>query len=458
MAPRTVTRRTQGDDTSLADLELLKWLTEGLDSLGSTLEGLGLPPGLVERVMKEVDVLKGIFETRPARFVVVGRRGAGKSTFINAIFGEPVAEIGHVSVGTTFAKWYPYRSARGEIEILDTRGLGEGQGSGEGDAQVALDAVEGEVRKTAPDVVLFLCKAKEVAARIDEDIEDVRTILRLVRKHHAYEPPLIGVLTQVDELDPPHIAEPPFPDDTKQANIQAAKALLGDKLAAATGSTTDVFPVCAYVAFDGQGAISYDRRWSMDKLVEHLVEKVPQSAQLSLARIAHIKRVQKRIARSIVASAVAGAAAVAMEPIPVADMPIITGVQVAMVTGIAYVSGRRLDRKAAAEFIGALGANVGLGLAFKELFRALSKLWVGPGNLISGGIAAGATVGIGQAAIAYFIEGASKERARQVFDQKRKPRKTRHTKTSEAAKKGGQGRKPRRPKGGPAQKGRAPKP
>ena len=56
-----------------------------------------------------------------------------------------------------------------------------------------------------------------------------------------------------------------------------------------------------------------------------------------------------------------------------------------------------------------------LGFALKELARALSKLWVGPGNLISGSIAAGATWGIGEAAIAYFIDGASKKQARRVF-------------------------------------------
>jgi uncharacterized protein (DUF697 family) len=195
---------------------------------------------------------------------------------------------------------------------------------------------------------------------------------------------------------------------------------LTEKLDAVTGSIIEVYPICAYMAFGPGGKVEHDRRWNVEEVLEFLVERVPQSAQLSLARIAHIKSVQKKAARAVIATAAAIAGGVAVEPIPFADLPIITGIQVGMVIGIAYVAGRRLDKKAAAEFLAELGANVGVAFALRELARAAGKLWVGPGDAISGAIAAGATWGIGEAAIAYFIDGATRERTRKVFEEGRK--------------------------------------
>jgi uncharacterized protein len=68
----------------------------------------------------------------------------------------------------------------------------------------------------------------------------------------------------------------------------------------------------------------------------------------------------------------------------------------------------------------ALGVNVGAALALREAARALIKfVFPGGGSPISASIAFAGTAGIGKAAVAYFIEGASAEEARRVYERSR---------------------------------------
>ncbi|MEO1654000.1 MAG: hypothetical protein AAFU64_10670, partial [Bacteroidota bacterium] len=106
-----------------------------------------------------------------------------------------------------------------------------------------------------------------------------------------------------------------------------------------------------------------------------------------------------------------------------ADLIPITSAQVAMITAIAYISGRELNQKSAMEFLTALGANIGVSFAFREISRAIAKFILpGGGSLISAGVAFAATWGIGEAAIAYYIEGQSLEQARNRYKKEKKER------------------------------------
>src|SRR5690625_2512456 len=84
-----------------------------------------------------------VIGARPARIAIVGRRGAGKSSLINAIFGEQKAEIGDYKSQTGSGKWYLFENELGGIEILDTRGLGDSHRRVEADlAEYPLEDVK----------------------------------------------------------------------------------------------------------------------------------------------------------------------------------------------------------------------------------------------------------------------------------------------------------------------------
>ncbi len=107
--------------------------------------------------------------------------------------------------------------------------------------------------------------------------------------------------------------------------------------------------------------------------------------------------------------------AVGAEPIPVADLPILTGIQTLMVAGVAYFAGHALSLEVAGRFFSVLGINVGAAFLLREVARALAKCLPGPGDIMSGVIAGAWTYALGQAAITYFVDEKGAEEVRTVF-------------------------------------------
>ncbi len=411
--------------TTKSDMDTLRdQLRKGLDEFEEKLLPR-IPEPLRSRLSSNIGRIREMFiDSREPRFAIVGRCRSGKSSLINAIFGEEVAQTGPVKAQTGRSKWYNYKGKNGELAILDTRGLGEGSKPTEGSQYNSpKEETKAAIVEQCPDALIFLHRAAEVDARIDEDVKDFKELKSFVLDKHSYDPPVLGVITQVDTLAPPDVAEPPYDDPVKQKNIKEATDFLSEILKRSFEDIIDVIPTSAYMRFSN-GDIVHDRRWNIDVLVENLGEKIPKDSMLQLARISQMKSLQKRIARRVTRMAAGLAGAVGAQPIPFADMPIITGIQIGMVMSIGYISGREMNRRTAKEFFAAMGVNVGAGVGLRESARALLKLVPGPGNVLSGVIAAAATLVIGEAAIAYFIEGLSykkaKREAKRVYKKEKK--------------------------------------
>jgi uncharacterized protein (DUF697 family) len=153
-----------------------------------------------------------------------------------------------------------------------------------------------------------------------------------------------------------------------------------------------------------------------------LARNMPNEARVEMARIAQDRSTQTEIAQTLVKSTTAICAAIGAQPIPLADLPILTGLQLLMVSGIMYISGRERSLRAATEFIGALGVNVGAGMILREGTRALLKFFPGWGNVVCGAVAGAGTYAIGRAGIVYFLEGLTLKDARRAYLSSRKKR------------------------------------
>ena len=158
------------------------------------------------------------------------------------------------------------------------------------------------------------------------------------------------------------------------------------------------------------------------RLMSLLAEELPNEAKIEMIRISRDRQAQAHVAQMLIKSTTAICAAIGTQPIPLADMPILTSLQLLMVSGIMYISGRERSLRAATEFITALGANVGAGMLLREGARAMLKFFPGWGNVVCGMVAGAGTYAIGRAATAYFLEGASLKDARQTYLKSRKKR------------------------------------
>jgi uncharacterized protein (DUF697 family) len=167
------------------------------------------------------------------------------------------------------------------------------------------------------------------------------------------------------------------------------------------------------------------------RLMSLLAAELPNQAKIEMIRISRDRQAQLHVAQMLIKSTTAICAAIGAQPIPLADMPILTSLQVLMVSGIMYISGRERSLRAATEFIAALGANLGAGMLLREGARAMLKFFPGWGNVVCGMVAGAGTYAIGRAATAYFLEGASLKEARQTYLKSRRKRSRRALPTHE---------------------------
>lgn len=399
-------------------------IADGVERLEQLLDKL---PDVVARGVKErlAELRLLLLEQRAARLVLVGRRGSGKSSLINAIFGHPVAEVGHEKAQTGRGRWWTFQGTLGAIDILDTRGLQEGSAPAQSDASSSpLASVLKAIDEKLPDAVVFIVKAKEVDAAIDVDVDLLQEITHEVGRRGHFQIPIIGVVTHADELEPKNVKlhAPEQEDsrdiDEKLQRVRVIEALLHKRLrdSRLKDQVVTVHAVSSYQSFRTDGSRRADERWRIDELIRFLVLELPREARVETARLSQVRSVQRDIANTLtnlVASLSAGIAAV---PIPIADIAPITSLQVSLIASISYLSGQRFGTKAAVEFLAGMGLNVGAGFVLREAARGLVK-WVfpGAGSVVSAAVAYAGSYAVGRAAIAYFIDDVSLEEAKLRF-------------------------------------------
>ncbi len=409
---------TPTEPTFLEISETVRRLEELLDRV---------PDPLARDIRQKISHLRALLlEQRSPNLVLVGRRGAGKSSLVNAFFGARVAEVGHVKAQTGQGRWFDVQGQLGTLSILDTRGFQEGSRPDEADAaDTPLDSILAEVRRKAPDALLFLIKATEVDSAIDADLEVLSQIASAVEQAHGMRPPLIGVATHCDLLEPKrtdlHLSDSQDPAELQEKlrHVEAVERQLRDKLRSRPelrGELVNVLGVSTYLSWRPDGSIRSDERWRLGELAQVLFRELPEQGRLVLARVTRVRTLQEELATTLTRAMASLCMGVAVVPIPVADIVPITSAQLSLIAGIGWISGRQLDLKASGEFLTALGVNVGAAFALREAARALVKfVFPGAGNVVSGAVAFAGTLAIGTAARAYFLRGVSAEEAHRLY-------------------------------------------
>jgi uncharacterized protein (DUF697 family)/GTPase Era involved in 16S rRNA processing len=394
---------------------------EELEQWAEALPGKGTELRDKIRAMRQL-----VVERRPPRFMLVGRRGSGKSSLVNALFGAQVASVGHERAQTGAPRWFEHATGQGTMEIVDTRGLQEADRPAEPDEAVeSLESLLELVKERCPDVLLFVVKASEAGAAIDRDLDGLVAVSDRSKKLHGADVPIVAVLTHCDLLEPKNLrldkqaSEDPSDWREKRERVERVEKQISDAVKAREGLTdrfVTAIGVCAYQSWREDGTRRADERWRIDELVGWLYEKLPQQARVELVRLAQVKKLQRQMARTLTAATASACAAIAAVPLPLADIIPITTLQGSMVAAIGYLGGRSMAEATGGELLAALGVNAGAGFVLREAARALVKLVAPPAApAMSASVAFAGTMAIGMAATAYFIDGVAPEEARKIF-------------------------------------------
>lgn len=335
-----------------------------------------LPEGLHQPILREIEPIKTLFlQQRSPRFVLLGDRQVSRAAVINALYGTKAANA--ADDVTQSGSWDECSfSGRGRLQVLDAR------------RPIGLPVLSRPLGSQAPDIYLFLRGAGGIDESFASDLDHAAAVLAFADGQRPERPRILGLQ---------------LGDGAGEDQRLELHGALFTKPALAERTV---------------GALLLSQR---DKAAEQIAIELPGAAQLEMARISQIRSLQHQIAGVVVKSLTAICGAIGAQPIPLADFPILTSLQASMVASIAHVSGREFNAKLAAEFLGALGANIGAGLVLREGARAAAKFVPGWGNAISGGVAAAGTYAIGRAAVAYFIDGVSLADARSIFRRRGKP-------------------------------------
>jgi uncharacterized protein (DUF697 family)/predicted GTPase len=332
-----------------------------------------------------------------------------------------------VKAQTGRGKWFDHTSDRGTISILDTRGIQEGSKPDESDTSIdAVRSIIAELKRRTPDVVIFLVNATQADSAIDADLDALERIYAELERYHKVRPPLVAVATHCDVLEPKatrlHLEIDDQEDiDEKLRRVADVEHHLEEKIK----SRGKLAPhlqwtrgVSSYMSFKPDGTLRSDERWHIDELVSTLFKHVPDATRGTLVRIARVRGLQDQLATDLTRATAVICTGIAAIPIPVADLFPITGMQLALVAAIAWLSGKPMDKRSAGEFLAAMGANVGAAMVLREGFRALMKVVApGYGSVISGAIAFAGTMAIGAGARQFFLRGGTIEEAKKAFDE-----------------------------------------
>ena len=366
-----------------------------------------LPAAIQKPVLHELTPLKELFlQQRAPRLVLTGSHKIPVQEMVATLFSAtPSGDLR--SVLMEIHRWQPTEVGKdGKVELLDARGA---------DA-AAMRKIEEELERQPADIFLHVIDGNSARPVLARDVETLSALASFGRTPET-QAKVIGISLVVPRRGSAgqngHDGRGGTNALDKLRTALAEKPMLRDHLVQVLE-----------LHLPAVGAISATPDPAAARLLSLLARELPNQARVEMIRISRDRQAQAEIAQILVKSTSAICTAVGAQPIPLADLPILTTLQLAMVSGIMYISGRERSMRAATEFVGALGVNVGAGMILREGARAMLKFFPGWGNVVCGMVAGAGTYAVGKAATVYFLDGMTLKEARRTYlaSRKKQPR------------------------------------
>jgi uncharacterized protein (DUF697 family)/GTP-binding protein EngB required for normal cell division len=300
------------------------------------------------------------------RILISGKSGVGKTTLINAMFGQEMGEVGSGRPVSQEVQWHEFDG--NPLALCDTRGLELA------DYKATIEAVEREfeARDKNADVrerihLAWICIA-EPSGRVEPgEIE----LFNLCKK---YDVPCIVVLTK-------GIGSDEFVDEVRKLLVDA----------------TGYVRVLAETWKSGRLVVE---PYGLDGLLAETLEAVPSAMRKALIAAQKVDLDLKRRGALIVARAAAIAAASGTAvPVPLAGMGAFVAANVGMLVKIAAVMGVELSTSTvfaiATSAIAGLGLSFGVKMGLGELMKLVPGVGSVGGTVVEAGTTLAATYGLG---------------------------------------------------------------
>ena len=319
-----------------------------------------------------------------------GKVQAGKTSIIRALTGAERAQIGDgFKPCTRWAARYDFPNADFPLAVfLDTRGLGEAGYVPQED----LAAFQAEAH-----VLLVVVKAMDMA--LEQLLAALQPIIRAKPNW-----PVVVAQTTLHEGYPPsvrdHLRPYPFAAASLPETVPTdlARALAFQRTLFARIAVRRFVPLDFTLLEDGFADPFYGR----DALLDALTEAHPHATYQTLRQLPeltrelkelHFRQAQPHIIAYALAAGTAGAT-----PLPIADLPVISALQLKLLHTIASIYRQPLGVKTFLELAG----TVGLGVLFRQGARSLLKIIPGLGSAVSGLYAGATTYALGCALCFYY--------------------------------------------------------
>ena len=307
--------------------------------------------------------------------IVAGKTGVGKSTLINSVFREKLAETG---MGKPVTDHMRKISKKGvPLSIYDTRGFELGK---EVQAEVKKEVVDTISKGLATQDInkaihcIWYC-INTATNRIEP--EEIEWLKELSKDNQITQVPIIVVLTQ---------------SFSKKNAAEMRQMLLDENL--------DVIQVIPVLAEDYEiEDLGIAKAYGLDVLIKVMGEALPDELMDTLQNVQIVALDEKkRHAQAAVATAALAAAGEGAAPIPFSDCALLVPTQLTMIASITVIFGFDVNKSIITALlsstIGAGGATV-LG---KTVVSNLLKFIPGAGTVAGGAISAG-TAGVITAAL-----------------------------------------------------------
>ena len=307
--------------------------------------------------------------------IVAGKTGVGKSTLINEVFREKLAETG---VGKPVTAHMRKLTKKGvPLAIYDTRGFELGK------------EVQAEVKKEIIDTINAGLATKDINEAIHciwycintasnrVEPEEIEWLRELSNSNKVTQVPIIIVLTQAFSK--------------KKAN-ELRQVLLNENL-----DVVQIVPVLAedYEIDDEYIAKSY----GLDVLIKVMGEALPDELidTLQNLQIVSLEEKKKR-AQFAVAAAATAAAGEGAVPIPFSDCALLIPTQIGMIASITVIFGFDVNKSIITALVSSTIGAGGATILGKTVVSTLLKFIPGAGTVAGSAISAG-TAGVITAAL-----------------------------------------------------------